>query len=102
MDTKIKTIQANYKTQISESKTLKDLDSLFLKLFGKNGEITLLPRDFSNLSKDELKIIGPLFNLLKKNLEESIEDKRLKIREQSYKNLASENLDSEEIDFSKI
>lgn len=93
MEATIKDILENYKNQISNSQSLEELDSIFLKLFGKTGIITLLPKDFSKLSKEELKIIGPLFNSSKNNLELNIESKRSEIREKIYKNLENENFD---------
>lgn len=92
MEDKIKTTQQNYQEKISQAKNLKELDVIFLKLFGKNGEITLLPRDFSILSKDELKKVGPLFNQTKLNLELTIAKRRNQIREENYKALENEKL----------
>lgn len=93
MDEIIKKIQQDYQSKISHSKTLKQLDEIFLALFGKKGEITLLPKEFSRLSKDELKNTGPLFNKVKVELEKTIENKRQQVREEGYKNLAHERVD---------
>ncbi len=93
VEERIKKVLQDYQIQISNSQTLKQLDEIFLKLFGKNGEITLLPKDFSKTSKDEIKIIGPLFNLAKQNLEKAIEKRRNEVRETSYKKLDQEELD---------
>lgn len=91
MEAQIKKIETEYNNQIAQTKSLKELDELFLKLFGKNGLITLLPKDFSKHSKEDLKAIGPLFNLLKKNLEDNIESKREETKELIYKNLENED-----------
>ncbi len=90
MDVKIEEIKQDYQEKILKASSLKELDEIFLALFGKNGKITLLPKDFSKLSKDELKNIGPLFNLTKQNLEKVIEQRRQEIREESYKALEKE------------
>ncbi len=90
MEDKIKTTSNDYQNKISQASSLKDLDEIFLALFGKNGEITLLPKDFSKLPKEELKVVGPLFNQVKVELEKSIEDKRRKLREKSYEALEKE------------
>ena len=87
---KISQIQKNYLEKISQAKTLKELDEIFLALFGKSGEITLLPKEFSKLSKEELKQVGPLFNQVKNELEQNIEKKRQRIREENYKALEKE------------
>lgn len=92
MEEKISCIQKSYLEKIKQAKSLKELDGIFLALFGKNGELTLLPREFSKLSKEELQKVGPLFNSTKQNLDKEISDKRSKIREDGYKKLESEKL----------
>lgn len=93
MEEKLGKIQKDYLAKIKSAKSLKELDGIFLALFGKNGELTLLPKEFSKLSKEELQKIGPLFNSTKQNLDKEISDKREEIREASYKKLDQEKLD---------
>ncbi len=90
MEEKISQIQNQYLEKISKAKSLKELDEIFLLLFGKNGEITLLPKGFSKLSRNELFKIGPLFNKLKTDLAQTIEKKRNQIKELSYTALEKE------------
>src|SRR5258708_1534402 len=90
-----KKIQTEYLEKINQTQSLKELDDLFLKLFGKNGELTLLPREFSKLPKEELQQIGPLFNQIKVELEQAINSKRDEVKEESYKKLADEKLNLE-------
>ncbi len=85
-------ITQKYLAKISDTNSLKDLDGVFLELFGKSGVLTLFPKGFSKLSKDELKVVAPLFNRTKAELEKLIEDSRLKIKEESYKKLVEEKL----------
>ncbi len=92
MEEKISLIQKIYLEKVQKARRLKELDEIFLALFGKNGEITLLPREFSKLPKEDLKIIGPLFNATKQELEKAIETRRDEIREKSYKLLKTEKL----------
>lgn len=92
MEDKITRIQKEYFEKISQSTSLKELDGLFLALFGKNGEITLLPKDFPKLSPEERRKIGPLFNLTKQNLEKAVEEKRAQVREEGYQKLETEKL----------
>lgn len=91
MEEKIKQIQSDFLEKIQKATSLKDLDEIFLALFGKKGELTLLPREFSKLPKSELQVIGPAFNRLKDQLESEISDKRQELREESYKKLADED-----------
>jgi phenylalanyl-tRNA synthetase alpha chain len=93
MNEKIKSIQQEYSQKISVAKSLKELDEIFLALFGKSGELTLLPKEFAKLSVDEKKQVGPLFNQLKKQLEEEISNKREEIKEDSYAKLSEENFE---------
>lgn len=93
VEDKLKTIQKIYLEKINSASSLKEIDEVFLKLFGKTGEITLLPKDFFKLSKDELKTVGPLFNKIKQELEKAVEAKREEIRENSYKALEGEQLE---------
>lgn len=97
MEEKLKNIKQEYLEKISEAKSLKDLDEIFLELFGKNGEITLIPKDFSKLSVEEKKKIVPLFNQTKQQLEKEISDKRQVIRDKFYETLADEKLDLSEV-----
>lgn len=93
MGNKISQIKNEYSKQIKDANTLAELDTIYLKLFGKSGEITLLPKDFASLSKEEKQEIGPLFNQVKSSLERAISDKRQAIREEGYAKLSEEKVD---------
>lgn len=93
MEDRLNQILADFNSKISQAKTLNELDEIFLALFGKNGEITLLPKAFAKLSPEEKKVIGPLFNKVKGGLEKELENRRQAIREDSYAKLASESFD---------
>lgn len=93
MEEKINQIKNRFLEQISRASSLKQLDGIFLTLFGKNGAITLLPKQFQSLPNNKLKTIGPLFNQTKQALEKEIEDKRLKIKEIGYQKLTEEKID---------
>lgn len=96
MQDQLHTLLQQYKQKISAATSLKELDELFLALFGKNGEITLLPKGFKDLPKEELRVIAPLFNQVKSDLEHEISDKRQEIKEESYKRLEDESLELNE------
>ncbi len=95
MENKLEEIKKEYLEKINQAKSLKELDEIFLELFGKNGAITLVPKDFSKLSIEEKKKIVPLFNKVKHELEEEINDKRLRIKDLGYQKLSEEKLDLE-------
>lgn len=91
MNQKISEIQKDYLIKIAKAQNLKELDEIFISLFGRHGELDLLPKEFGKLSSEERKKIGPLFNKTKQELEQAIEDKRHAAREQGYKKLESES-----------
>lgn len=93
MEEKLNNINKNYSDKIAFAKSLEDLDEIFLALFGKKGEITLFPKNFSALSKAELKIISPLFNKAKLDLEKAIEEKREEVREEKYRSLKNDKIE---------
>ncbi|MBI4036091.1 phenylalanine--tRNA ligase subunit alpha [Candidatus Daviesbacteria bacterium] len=92
MEEKILQIQKDYLGKINQAQNLKELDEIFLALFGKTGELDLLPKEFGKLPQEERKKVGPLFNSTKQALEKAIEEKRTEVREQSYQELKSEEL----------
>ncbi len=90
---KLQQVNNDFNQKISQADNLKRLDQLFLELFGKSGLITLLPKEFFQLSKQELRSIEPLFKQLKNELEQSIKNRRQEVREESYKKLVMEEID---------
>lgn len=92
MEDKLKQVQQDYLDKINQAHTLQDLDELFLTLFGKSGVITQIPKDFSQLSKEELSRVGPLFNQVKEELELAIEERRNHVREEKYKHLVDDKI----------
>jgi phenylalanyl-tRNA synthetase alpha chain len=92
MEAKLQLIRQEYIDKIRSATTLEALDALYLALFGKNGELTLLPKEFPKLSKEELRIIAPLFNQVKQTLEKAITEQREAVREERYKKLNEERI----------
>lgn len=90
MEEKISGIHREYLEKIQKAKNLKELDEIFLGLFGKNGAIDKLSKEFPNLPSDKRRSVGPLFNKVKQELEKAIIQKREEVREEIYKKLESE------------
>lgn len=102
MEEKLNQIHNKYFAKIQAADNLIQLDEIFLSLFGKNGEITLIPREFGKLPKDEVTKISPLFNSVKQDLEKAIEEKREEVREEYYKTLINEEANlSEPVEIKK-
>jgi phenylalanyl-tRNA synthetase alpha chain len=95
-------LETKYSDLINSAQSLKALDELYLKLFGKSGEITLFPKNFSKLEKSDLKVIGPLFNTTKKKLEKAIEERRLEVKQTDFKKILSRPLGLSKIDESSL
>lgn len=95
MEEKLKRIQKDYLEKIPQAKSLKELDGIFLELFGKSGVVNKLSEEFPKLPKEQFTIIGPLFNKTKRELEAAIENKRNEIREAGYAKLSEEKIDIE-------
>lgn len=93
MEEMIQEIKKRFLDKINQAKNLAELDEIYLELFGKKGEMTLLPRGFSKLAKDDLKSIGPLFNKTKLELEKDVDEKRNQVREGLYKKLIDESFE---------
>lgn len=90
MEEKLNQIHNQYLEKIQAAKSLKELDEIFLALFGKKGEITILPKEFPKLPKEDLQKIQPLFNRVKLELENAIDHKKKEIREKKYAELINE------------
>ncbi len=96
MEENIQQIKTQYLEMISKADSLEALDELYLALFGKSGLVTLIPKEFPKLDKDTLRVVAPLFNSVKSELETEIGNKRQEIKEESYKRLEDEIFDENE------
>lgn len=93
MEDKLTTIKQSYLRKIKQACSLKELDKIFLALFGKNGGLNLLPKEFPKLSEEQRRKVGPLFNQIKNELEKAIDLRRSAVREEGYSKLSDEKLD---------
>lgn len=93
MEDRLNGLISKYQDKISQSKSLIELDQIFLDLFGKNGEITLATKEFPKLPKEELSTVAPLLNKIKTELDNAIEGKRAEVKEIGYQKLSEESLD---------
>lgn len=93
MQDKLLQISSSYSDKVKQANSLKELDEIYIFLFGKNGEITQVTKEFSRLSKEELKVVTPLLAQVKVELERAITQRREEIKEEGYKKLEEEKLD---------
>lgn len=92
MEAQLEILKNKFLLEIENSQSLVKLDGLFLQMFGKTGEITLFPKNFSKLEKSELKIISPLFNQTKKTLVEAIKKRREEVKLAGFKKILQQPL----------
>lgn len=93
MNDQLSKIRLDYVAKIQNAQTLEVLDTIYLELFGKNGVLTLFPKEFPKMEKTQLVTIVPAFNQLKSDLIEAVESKRAEVREKGYVALAEETVD---------
>lgn len=85
-------IKTEYIEKIKNAESLMVVDEIFLELFGKDGSVSVLPKQFSKLEASELREVGPQFNTLKNDLEESIRRKRTELKSAIFASQADEKL----------
>lgn len=95
MEDNLNQIRNEFLSKIQQADNLQKLDELFLAIFGKSGAITLLPKNFSKLTKEELASVGSLFNQVKQELEKAVDDQRTVVRNKKYRQIEQETVDFE-------
>lgn len=82
MQEKLKAIKQTALKEISQAKSLDELNNLYLKYFGrKKGELTIILRGIKDLPEKERPKIGKLANEIKQELEQELEKKRREFQE---------------------
>ncbi|OGD94059.1 phenylalanine--tRNA ligase subunit alpha [Candidatus Curtissbacteria bacterium RIFCSPHIGHO2_01_FULL_41_44] len=76
MDTQIKKVLELARAKINSAKVVKDLDQAYIEIFGKDGLMTVLTKQLSNLPQKDRPKTGTLINQLKKEIEERLKKKR--------------------------
>lgn len=83
----IEKLENNFNIELKSSNTLSSLDTLYLKYFSKtNGIITKLIKSLSELTIDERKRLGPIYNSLNTKLKQHIEEARVLVGKESLNN----------------
>lgn len=70
---------------IIDADTLEGIDKIYLQFLSRNGKLTLLLKELPTLTKEQKPLAGKTANEVKKILEETIEDQRSKIKDQTLK-----------------
>ncbi len=94
MKDKLPEIRQFLQKSLEKANDLKALEDLRVKLLGKKGELTLLLKSLSNVSKEERPVLGQLVNETRTFVEESLDNAK-KVLQQQVLNLklAAERVD---------
>ena len=94
MQEKLMSIKENAFNELTNVNTSSELEEIRVKYLGKKGELTTILRGMGSLSQEERPIIGKLVNVVKKEVEDKIEEisRGIKEKEKNAK-LASEVID---------
>lgn len=84
VEDKFEQIRSENLEKIAQAEDWGKVDELYLELFGKEGKVSVLPREFAGLSVEELREIGPKFNQLKSDLEAAIDKKRKELKQKVF------------------
>lgn len=85
LKTHIQQLKIDLNTELSQAKTVADLEQVRIKYLGRNGSIGAAMTQLKELSVADKKIIAPLLNELKKDAEESYEKIKKQLEEQAFK-----------------
>ena len=77
-------VNNQFNIDLEAVKSSSDLDSLYLKYFGKKGITTELLKSLQGLTLQDKKTYGPVLNELKKSQESQISKKRTTLQSTSY------------------
>src|SRR3989339_25464 len=76
MDKELKELLTHARARIGSVNTTKDLDQVYIEIFGKSGEFTTLTKQLGQVPKSKRPKIGQLLNEAKKEIEQHLEKKR--------------------------
>jgi len=96
MKEQIAQIKENAINEITEAKTLQELNDVRVKYLGKKGELTAVLRGMGALSAEERPVIGSLVNEVRDSLESEIQKNEADLKEKAL----NEKLEKERIDIS--
>jgi phenylalanyl-tRNA synthetase alpha chain len=94
---KIANLKSSYLAQINGAENEVSLEEVRLKALGKKGEISLMLRELGKMAPDERKKMGPILNLLKEDISNSIKLRRERI----FDKVVNDRLESEWVDISR-
>lgn len=94
MKEQIEQIKENALKEVNQANDLKELNEVSVKYLGKKGELTAVLRGMGTLFAEERPIIGSLVNVVRDEIEKTIQEKEEKFKAQEME----EKLQKEKID----
>ena len=85
MESQIQKIVEDAKVQLGKVTTIKQLNELYIQLFGKSSQLNNLTKKIADLSANEKPIAGQKINAAKKELEKLFDETKKQIRDQVSK-----------------
>src|SRR3989338_1730380 len=76
MDSKVKSIVDAAKTKIDSAKVLKDIEQVYIEVFGKSGLISTLTNKIKDIEPKNRASLGQVVNAAKKEIQEYFQKKR--------------------------
>lgn len=92
LEEKILNIKTEAFQAAKEARTREDVSNLRVKYLGRKSELNEILKSLKNLSEDEKRKIGPLANMVKKEIEEDLDRAEKMVRAKEF------NLDLDKID----
>ena len=81
MEDKIAVILSNAKTEINDTKSLKDLTDIKVKYLGKSGAVTELLKGMKDVAKEDRPKAGKMVNDLRAEIENLLNEKEVVFKE---------------------
>jgi len=85
----LKQLQKNIIAEIEKASELDELDKIYKRYLGRNGELTLFFRSLKDLPEEERKIKGRLANEIKEKIKNALEEKSKKLQDSKKEDLTS-------------
>lgn len=84
MEDKILAIKEQMAKKMKEAKDLTDIEKIRVEYLGKKGEVVEILKNLKNIEASKRKEVGEKANVLRKEIEEAVENKKEELKEKEY------------------
>lgn len=85
MEQQLQAVKISAQNKIDSAKNLKELNQVYLEIFGKKSPFATLTKQLTQVSKEDKPKLGKIINTLKKEIENLIQIKRESLQEEKPK-----------------